>query len=424
VATGAAAQVHRPALVHVGRQPILTSTGALYGYELLFRGTAQATASRVRGLAATPDAATPDGATTATILSAFSEFGGQLLGGRLGFVNLTRAFIVGHLPVPFPPSVAVLEVLETVEIDDAVIRGARARVAEGHRLALDDFVWSESARPLLELADIVKLDVLEPSWEEVLEAVERCKPYGVRLLAERVEDAATFAKALEAGFELFQGFHLGRPQTLSMESLGPGQAIALRMLARLSDPNTTARQVEELLRTDPALSFRLLRIANSAHTGLQRRVASIRDAVVLVGLARLQSWMVLIAMNPGRGQSERISSALVRAKTCELTAGRITASDRPDSAFTLGLLHGVAEALGVSPEAFVAGLPALADDLKAALIGDGGPLRTVLDSVLAYELADLERLSRNPGRGEGIAAAYVEALAWTTTTVGGIHERL
>jgi hypothetical protein len=117
-------------------------------------------------------------------------------------------------------------------------------------------------------------------------------------------------------------------------------------------------------------------------------VASIRDAVVLVGLARLQSWMVLIAMNPGRGQSERISS-----------------SARPDSAFTLGLLHGVAEALGMSPEAFVAGLPALADDMKAALIGDSGPLRTVLYSVLAYELADLEWLSWDPGRGEGIAAA-------------------
>jgi EAL and modified HD-GYP domain-containing signal transduction protein len=409
-----AAIVTSPALVHVGRQPILDATGALYGYELLFRGTATAT------MANTPDGGEgADAATTATILSAFSEFGSQLLGGRLGFVNLTRAFMVGDLPVPFPPSAAVLEVLETIEIDDAVIEGARRRVAEGHRLAMDDFVWSESARPLLELADIVKLDVLEPSWDEVLETVALCKPFGVRFLAERVEDAATLDRAMAAGFELFQGFHLGRPQTLSMESLGPGQAIALRMLARLSDPNTTARDVEALLRTDPALSFRLLRIANSAHTGLQRRVSSIRDAVVLVGLARLRAWMVLIAMGSAGGQSERISSALVRARTCELAAGRIAVEARPDSAFTVGLLHGISEALGVRTEEFAAGLPALADDLRAALVGEPGSLRNVLDAVLAYERGDLAALSDDPGRSGGLAAAYVQALAWTTATVAG-----
>src|SRR5450755_4730897 len=412
MASRAVATAYRPALVHVGRQPILTATGSLYGYELLFRATAQATAATVGGVNATPDAAT-----TATILSAFSEFGSQLLGGRLGFVNLTRAFIVGDLPVPFPPSAAVLEVLETVRIDDDVIKGARARVAEGHRLALDDFVWSDGAPALLELADIVKFDVLEPSWEEVLDTVERCRPFGVRLLAERVEDAATVDRALQAGFELFQGYYFGRPQTLSMESLGPRQAIALRMLARLSDPTTTDRQVEQLLCTDPALTFRLLRIANSAHSGLQRRVASIRDAVVLVGLARLESWMLLLAMNPGGGQSERISSALVRAKTCELVA----VDARADSAFTLGLLHGISEALGVAPEAFVAGLPALADDLTSALIGDAGPLSTVLESVLAYERADPGELPPDPVHGHSIAAAYMQALAWTTATMAGVH---
>jgi EAL and modified HD-GYP domain-containing signal transduction protein len=411
----ATAVVNDAALVHVGRQPILDAEGRLYGYELLFRGTADATASHTSGNGARADAAT-----TATILSAFSEFGSQLLGGRLGFVNLTRAFIVGDLPVPFPPSSAVLEVLETVPIDDAVIEGASRRVAEGHRLALDDFVWTPDAVPLLELADIVKLDVLDPTWDEVLDTLERCRPYRVRFLAERVESQEMLAKAKEAGFELFQGYHLGRPQTLSMETLGPGQAIALRMLARLADANTTAREVEALLRTDPALSFRLLRIANSASHGLNRRVASIRDAVVLIGLARLRAWMVLIAMGAGAGASERISAALVRARTCELAAGRVSHHARPDSAFTLGLLHGVAEALGLPAEEFLAGLPALADDLKAALAGDDGPLRQVLDAVLAYEQGDLDALADDPGRAGGIASAYVQALAWTTRTVAGI----
>ncbi len=403
------------ASVHVGRQPILDVHGHVYGYELLFRGTAQAPMAGVQ-------AADADAATTATILSAFSEFGSQLLGGRLGFVNLTRAFIVGELPVPFPPASAVLEVLESIEIDDEVVEGARRRIAEGHRLALDDFVWTPEAAQLLELADIVKLDVLEPTWDEVIETIARCAPHNVRFLAERVEDAAMYEKAKAAGFELFQGFHLGRPQTMSVESLGPGQVMALQMLAKLADADTTARDVEALLRTDPALSVRLLRIANSAHMGLSRSVSSIRDAVVFVGLARLRAWMVLIVMASSSVAEERIGSALVRARTCELAAGKICGGVRPDIAFTLGLLHGVAEALHLAPDELVTGMPALADDLKGALVGDPGPLRTVLDAVLAYEKGDLDRPSGDPDGIVGIADAYLQALAWTTRTVAGADQ--
>lgn len=413
MADGGPALAGRAGMVHVGRQPILDKNGRLYGYELLFRGTAQATAS---GVVATGDAA--DAATTSTIISAFSEFGSQLLGGGLGFVNLTRAFIVGDLPVPFEPEAAVLELLESIEIDDEVVAGARQRAGEGYLLALDDFVWTPDAAPLLELAEIVKLDVLGADWDQVLQTLDRCRSYNVRFLAERVEDAEVLRRAIDAGFELFQGYHLGRPQTLTMESLGPGQAVALQLLSRLADPNTTAREVEQVLRTDPGLTVRLLKIANAASSGLTRRLSSIRDAVVLVGMAKLRAWMVLIAMAAEPGTSHRISSALVRARTCELAAPKISSAARPDAAFTLGLLHGFAEAVGMDPAELVEGLPALADDLREALTGEPGPLREVLDSVVGYETGDLAVLVGSCQLADDLAGAYVQALAWTTATVG------
>ena len=127
-----------------------------------------------------------DDATTATILAAFAEFDPeQLLAGRPGFVNLTRAFLTGGLPVPFSPQVAVLEVLESVEVDQEVVDGVRGLAAQGFTIALDDFVWSRAAEPLLEVADIVKVDVLGQAWDDVLATVARCRRPGVRLLAER-----------------------------------------------------------------------------------------------------------------------------------------------------------------------------------------------------------------------------------------------
>jgi EAL and modified HD-GYP domain-containing signal transduction protein len=322
------------------------------------------------------------------------------------------------MPVPFPPSTGVLEVLETVEVDDEVIAGAAARVAEGHRLALDDFVYGQQWEPLLQLAEIVKMDVLEVPWDHVLETMEICRPFGVRFLAERVETATMLERARAAGFELFQGYHLGRPQTLSMERLGPGPAVALQLLSRLADPDVSAVDVEQIFRTDPVLTIRLLKIANSAQVG-RRELGSIRDAVVLVGLARLRAWMVLIATERAGSQREQVIGAMIRARTCELAAPTISSDVRSDTAFTLGLLHGVSEVLGIPRSQFVAGLPALSDELRSALSGEPGPLRRVLEAVLHYERGDLAGLGDDPAVAARLANAYIDALAWTTNTLSG-----
>ena len=336
-------------------------------------------------------------------------------GDRFGFINLTRAFLVGQIPVPFEPQRAVLEILETVEVDADVVAGARRLVDDGYRLAMDDFVWSAGAWPLLELADVVKIDVLEQSWETVLEVADRCRPFGVQLLAERIEDEEMLQRCRDAGFVYFQGYHLGRPQVLSAESLTPGQVIALQLVARLGNPDVTPRMVEDLLRTDPALTYRLLRIANSAANGLTRPVSTIRDAVVIVGLAKLRAWLILLSMSGSGPGPDSLVGALALARTCELVAAG-TRTVRPDVAFTLGLLHGIAESLGRDLADLSRGFPPLGDQLDAALHGEPGPLRTVLDSVLAYQRCDVSGV-RQCGQDEGrVARSYLAGLAWAHRT--------
>jgi EAL and modified HD-GYP domain-containing signal transduction protein len=395
------------AAVHVARQPIHDVAGRLHGYELLFRDTASA------GTAGTDD----DSATTSTILAAFSEFGGQnLLGGRPGFINLTRAFLVGDLPLPFAPEDAVLEVLETVVADDEVVAGVRRLAAEGYRIALDDFTWRPGIERLLESADLVKVDVLALSWDQVLETLEACRPYDVTFLAEKVENDAVLSRCADAGFDLFQGYHLGRPETMSAETMTPAHALTLDLLSRLGDPSATPADLEDAVRRDPALSYRLLRIANSASSGVTRQVSSVRDALVLVGLAKLRAWLVLLALDSGGASSGgEVYEALTRARTCELVA-RATGAVRPDVAFTAGLLHGVAIALGVAPELIPARMPALSDEVADALTGMPGALRSVLDSVLSYQRGDMPGVHDSGVPIGVLSEAYLAALAWTTET--------
>jgi len=390
--------------VHIARQPIYDARRKLHGYELLFR----------RAAVSTEADRDDDGATTATILAAFSEFdAAALLGGKPGFINLTRAFLTGELPLPFSPQAVVLEVLENVRLEPEVIRGAQRLTEDGYRLALDDFTWSAEAEPLLAVADIAKIDVLAMPWNEVLITVERCRQHDVQLLAEKVEDAEMLRRCLDEGFELFQGYHLGRPETMSIQTLSPGQALALELVGRLGDPSITTEEIERIVRQDPALVYRLLRIANSAASGANREISSVRDALVMVGISRLRAWLVLLSMAPSGSADDRMVDALARARTCERVA-RAAGKVSPDTAFTAGLLHGVAESLGVPAATLLERMPALGPDLGEALLGRPGPLRQVLDAVIGYQRQDLVAASAGPISLAAMADAYLGALAWTT----------
>jgi EAL and modified HD-GYP domain-containing signal transduction protein len=417
VTAGIAGSVGRGtgASAHVARQPIYNADQRLFGYELLFRRAATSVGA---GVTQEDD----DSATTSTILAAFSEFGAdQLLGGRPGFINLTRAFIVGDLPLPFAPEAAVLEVLETVKLDAEVVAGATALAEQGYRLALDDFVWTPESEPLLEIAAIAKIDVLALTWAEVEFTAERCRRHNLQLLAEKVEDAAMLQRCRDAGFELFQGYHLGRPETMTIETLSPGQALALELVGRLGDPSTTTQEIEDSVRRDPALVYRLLRIANSAASGAKRQVSTIRDALVMVGMSRLRAWLVLLALSSKGAGETGIVDALARARTCERVA-RGTGLVSPDVAFTAGLLHGVAESLGLPPNAMLERIPSLTADIADALNNRPGPLTDVLTAVVAYEQKDLAVMTNRQIPLNTLAEAYLAALAWTTETTAQTGE--
>jgi EAL and modified HD-GYP domain-containing signal transduction protein len=225
-----------------------------------------------------------------------------------------------------------------------------------------------------------------------------------------------------AGFELFQGFHLGRPETMTIETLSPGQALALELVGRLGDPKTTASEIETSVRRDPALVYRLLRIANSAATGARRQVSSIRDALVMVGMSRLRAWLVLLAMSSKGTGENRVVDALARARTCERVA-RGTDLVSPDVAFTAGLLHGVAESLGLPPDAMLERIPSLTTEIADALQYRPGPLTDILTAVLAYEQSDVVTMTAHQIPISTLAEAYLAALAWTTETTQQVVER-
>lgn len=401
--TSAAAQVH------VGRQEIYDRDLRVVAFELLFRNHESATAA----------ASSDDSATSSVIVNTFAEFGLEaLVNGRLAFLNLTRAFLVGELPLPIGPDGVVLEILESTELDDTVVAGVRRLAAEGYTIALDDFAWRPGVEPLLEVATYVKLDVL-PGTGHVAATMDLCDGHDVQFVAERVESPLALQQCRALGFELFQGYHLRRPQVLSLHGISPQQANALQLLARLADPNVDVDEIEERVRLDATLSYRVLRISNSAGAGQSRRIASVREAVMLVGLARLRAWLVLIALADLTGSDDDgAASVIVRARACELLAQRVGV--RADAAFTVGLVHGLAQLMDVSVAELSDRLN-LHESLVQTGTGDVSPLHSVLTAVLAHERLDLEALAATGFEVFDVSRAYLDALGWSLQVCAAVN---
>ncbi|MCA2214374.1 EAL and HDOD domain-containing protein [Jidongwangia harbinensis] len=388
-------------LIHVGRQAIYDRSGDVVAYELLFRDAAGATRATRRSAEAT----------SRVMVAAFTEFGlEQLVDTRACFINVTREFLVGDLPVPFDSNQAVLEIVETVQVDDAVVAGVTGLIERGFTIALDDYQPGAHDR-LLYLATYVKIDVLDADVAEVAAVVRRVRadhPH-VQLVAERLETEDDLQRAFRLGFDFFQGHVLGRPHVLSTATLSPARLSRVRLLTALSVADVDFDEVVEHIAGDPALTYRLLQATNSAASGLSVRVSSVREAAVLLGLDTVRQWVTLMLLSDlAEASDDQLATVMTRARMCQTAAEQVRLSGA--SAFSAGLLSGVADLLGRAPAELAGELP-LSADVTAALADGSGKLGGLLTAVRRYEQGEPSALAELLEPGEAVKA-YLQAVGW------------
>ncbi len=394
----------------VGRQAIHDVRGRVVAHELLFRTVGTDAA----------DFADADAATAEVLVSAFTDIGlDELVGDHKAFVNVPLGFLVDGLCHILPQERVVLEILEDVPVNGEVIAAVADLVDAGYTVALDDFEYRPEFAPLIDLAHIIKVDVLALSENELAETVdrlgaaERSSQRGVQLLAEKVEDRGQLPTLVEAGFELFQGFGLTRPQNIESGR----RSVMLQVLADLHRPDLEIVAAVDTISTDPALTYALLRIVNSAAVNRGTRISSIRHAVVMLGIDALRNWATLLLMTRvSGGSAQAVVPALVRAKVCERLADAFGVSGAVG--FTLGMLSSLPDILAEPLAPIVARL-ALDAEVEQALLEHAGPYGRVLECAVAYEQGDrttLDRLDAPPWMADATLAGVAWAQRVTTFT--------
>ncbi len=393
----------------IARQPILDTRLQVFAYELLFRGGPQNSFQPFANAA------------SSVIADSITLFDLDMLTGHArAFVNVDEMALRLGAPRLLPADRIVVEILETVRPTEEILGACRELRSAGYQLALDDFVDSPGIAPLVEFASFLKIDFQMFDARARSALARKYADNHIRLLAEKVETESEFREARDLGFSYFQGYFFCKPSMVETREIPGNKAIQLQLLTAVAAPELRFDFIENLLKQEPSLLYRLLRYLNSPILGLRSEVRSVRHAIVLLGENEFRRWasiFAIISMSTGKSP-ELIRTALTRAFFCEEFSAAAGLREKGPSLFLMGLLS-VTDALLDKPMREVLKALPVIQEVKIALCGGTNHFRDVFELVLALERAEWIRLSDIAARigcDEGkIPDSYLSALLRATS---------
>lgn len=357
-------------------QPIYDRNNEIYAHELLYRHENGISAFEVGDSVAT------------------SEVLYNLCTGLLDYVehvklpicvNVSTEFLLSGLFLPLAPNHVIVELVERIEPTAEIIDAIKRWVDKGFRFALDDFEFQESWTPLLEYASIIKVDIERTPFEVAQQRFEELNHLNALWLAERIEDETTYEQYKALGFDLFQGYFLARPTHVEGKRVPSAAATQLTLVInQLFSDEPELYEIVAALQTDPVLVVNLLRIANSPYYGLTRKIESLKEVVMLLGLEPLRKWVLLIVSVKGQAPT-KTKLVLTRAYMCSELARKKDPFNRLSGpAFLVGLLSGSDVLLGIDKDTFLEDLH-ISENVREAVLQQTGELGEYLTQILDFE---------------------------------------
>jgi len=394
--------------VFVVRQPIFHRARSVHGYELLFRPN----------LAPGSTPADSDASAVELIASALVDIGLEdLTGGRRGFVPLTRSLLLGHVADLLPPDLITLEVLDNVDADADLADACRRLRTGGYTIAMDDFVLAEADHPFLDLADIVKVDFFATDPDDRARLARDLRGRGIRPLAQHVETEDDFVRAEANGYEYVQGSFFSKPIVHEGKVIEGSKLVYLRLLEEVHRPRMSLDDIENTLKQDVALAYKLLQFINSVWFGLRYEVRSIKRALVLLGPKEIRKWFALVSLRQmGTDKPDELFlRSAVRAKMGEAVAAMADMVECRSELFLMGMFSVIDALLDAPMETVLAKLP-LDQRVKGALLGKDTPFRPVYDLVTAYEAGRWDEFAESAdclGIDPGdVPSVWAESVRW------------
>jgi c-di-GMP-related signal transduction protein len=394
----------------IARQPIFNRKNEIYGYELLFRQ------NNNNYFVEMDD----DVATTELLYNTFFIFGlDDLTDGTKAFINVSKGLIESDFLNLLPKDKIVIEVLEREKATQSTMDACARFQSLGYTLALDDFILDEDNLPLLSTANILKVEFSALSLVKQAALIKQYKNK-VTFLAEKIETRDDYKKAVDLGYDLFQGYFFSKPVMTKSKDIKTINANLFSIIEELNTAEPSYFKISGMIESDLGLSYKLLRLANSVYIGAKYKVKSIKQALNYLGTHELYQWISLMILKDMQDDdnSELVKQSLIRGKLMHMLALELHGQKLITEFFFTGIFSLIDVILNRSFKEILTGLP-LSDNVKKTLLGEKNEMRALLDCISSIERAEWDKLEKYPVmrsiNTERFMAHYIDAMKWANS---------
>lgn len=315
----------------MARQPILDLNNEVYGYELLYRDAGS-------------EVYTCDDdnrATAQVIINNFLSYDvKEIFENKKIFINFTEELITNDIATLFSKDELIIEIQEMEQVTQSLLDACKRLKSFEYTLAFGEFVFKKGFEQLVEFADIIKVDFLAVSESEKSSLIKNNKNEHIRFLAEKVETQDEYIKAKEIGYTMFQGYFFAKPSIMSSHHLVPNKKNIIQLLKAIADPNVRLEDLSWIIESDVALSYEILKLVNSAFFSRGKKISSIRQAIVILGINEIRKWSILFSLRSldESANDEIIKITMIRSRFLEFFSKKINTSQKGSEYMTVGML--------------------------------------------------------------------------------------
>jgi EAL and modified HD-GYP domain-containing signal transduction protein len=392
------------------RMPILSAGEKVFGYKLLFRSDFNNYFPSVEGDVASRG-----------VIDMSSLIGLNTLSNNLpAFIVTTRDVLVRQYLALLPAGKVIAEIPDSVPADAEVVCACKKLKEAGCKIALSNFRADDPRRELEEIADYLKVDIKLSNLTDVATLTSCYRGRGPQLIAEKVETREDFEFCKAEGFSFFEGYFFRKPEIMRARGAQSNRTVYLRLLGAISRPDLDWNELEDIVKSDPMLYYRLLRYLNSAIFGLKGEIRTVGQALTFLGEKEIRRWCQLSGMLElsKNKPSDLALAALVRARFAELIGAKVDCWN--PNLFQVGLLSLMDAILEIPMREVLEGLP-LDASARTVLLDGTGPLSPIYDLMHAVEGGHWPRIAVLASQfaiDQGfIAQSQLNAMEWAQSIV-------
>ncbi|MFB0920354.1 MAG: diguanylate cyclase [Oscillospiraceae bacterium] len=390
--------------MYINMQPILLKNGNTYGYELIDSDNSEKDNDGTLSLSQI------DRTLDALGLNDIKD-------SSRYFISFSKQFFNKAVLKNLPRNKFVIQISACDNCSEEKLQLYKQLRANGYLLQLSNINNVNMDRNLLDLADYCKF---APEGIDAGDQISMINAHPTKtFIASNVSTREDFELAQRRGFTLFQGYFFNQETVVKKEKdIEPLKANYFRLLQLTSTDNyVDFNEISAVISSDVALSYKLLRLLNSASVGLRTRVSSILTALTFLGEENLKQWISVLAL---RGVSdekplELVRMSLIRARFGENLSYNFKPPMDAKHVFMVGLLSLLHIALDKTKEELLDEIP-VAEKIRQSLLGSDGPYSELLEFFKSYENAnwsEITRFSEEHGIGcYTINNAYSNAVRW------------